>query len=605
MIGAPHPALPTDAQQWVDDHDAGSWVNTAEIAKYRNLIVGAPLIAKAMDYAAMDAALRTGTNGIWEAIDAAITNGSVADISNPADYANQSAGTILTSAEAMITHSAKIAHALMLEIEGTVPWSITGYSETNLRYLLDGDELYYVWDPTGATTQFAKCVDHSPSRMYGVAAANYGPANSHAHALVNLTENVCQDYTHSTVGDPTYAATIDDSETDNIARGGCHHMSPILANLMRSINIPARELLGYWAADSGGHSNAAFPTAGVGGVGAVLDHGDNVYGYGLDMPGLTRFTDYDWYVANVLPLTPHPPVNQALGDLTVGAFYDNVFEYPGTNTKADFASPTKGWQAIETAMWSVTTSGERFTRYNDMVTLTGVDGLPDKPNATNTGTSGALTPTSGRTISAPNTTITDETITGTMTIAATNARFFNCRLDGGAAEALIVNAGQTLCQLYDCEVTGTGTTPLIVGSPLRVNSCYVHTTAGSGINANNAPGSVLIESCYFDTEDRALWINADAQDVRAHYNTLNTSDTTDDVVVVVTAGTASIHRNWIDGGKDSILNLPSSGTSVTGNKFGRAAASGLLTETGALDEWAFNVYEDDSSTANKTDTAPL
>jgi len=240
-----------------------------------------------------------------------------------------------------------------------------------------------------------------------------------------------------------------------------------------------------------------------------------------------------------------------------------------------------------------------------MVTLTGVDGLPDKPNATNTGTSGALTPTSGRTISAPNTTITDETITGTMTIAATNARFFNCRLDGGAAEALIVNAGQTLCQLYDCEVTGTGTTPLIVGSPLRVNSCYVHTTAGSGINANNAPGSVLIESCYFDTEDRALWINADAQDVRAHYNTLNTSDTTDDVVVVVTAGTASIHRNWIDGGKDSILNLPSSGTSVTGNKFGRAAASGLLTETGALDEWAFNVYEDDSSTANKTDTAPL
>lgn len=81
--------------------------------------------------------------------------------------------------------------------------------------------------------------------------------------------------------------------------------------------------------------------------------------------------------------------------------------------------------------------------------------------------------------------------------------------------------------------------------------------------------------------------------------------------VIRTLGTSAekvtLYGNWISGGSWAVVTDNVNGIlDITNNRFGRDSTSGLYLDVNAdTMTWTGNVYDDDGSTANQTDTAPL
>lgn len=601
MLGAPRPTLPTDAAQWVTDHDAHTFTTSGNGDEYRDLAYSAPLLMKAMDYAAYASGDR---EDIWDAIDAAVENSGVADFTEPVDTGVNS-NCVFTRAEAINSYAAKIAHALYHEVIGTFPWSITGLSEANLRLLLDATFLYSEgWDLDGATpAEVLYVVDDSPARAYTVSSANYTPAASHEQALANIIVNVGETYHHGGGGDPTESVTIEDSVLDGISRGtGCWFASRLMVALMGSLNIPGQVRDAYY--NAAGHGTSTYPTAN-----RAFGHGDDLYsGTHVGSVGATRCPTYDDWATDVLPHGPAPDATMDYNSVKLSL--DASYVAPGTGILQRFQSQDRaqGWPGLDDAIEDYATLAVRNERYAFLKSMTGDDGFGPRPNASNTGIyPRAPNPQSGGTITAS---IFNEDITETVTVNANNLTISGCTIDGGTSPAVIINAGITGTRLLNSEFSTTGTGYVIQGpAPTQCLACHVHSATGKGFDIDDATLPCHVGYNFFDVAGNA--INLDGSDVdqlvRVRYNTINSSSTTEDLITnqTGTLGRMAVYGNWLDGGDYCLYNNWVGGMDAYNNQFGRSANSGLLDEAQVITEWSGNVYEDDGTTANKTDTAPL
>jgi len=289
----------------------------------------------------------------------------------------------LTRAEAIASYSAKVAHALVLEINNSVPWSLTGYSETLLRELLDPDELYSRWSLTTTPgTYTGLIIDHSPSRAYALSSP--GALESIPTTINYFIETLATQFGHSSGEDPTFSIPMDDTMVESnekvgastlyISRTGCHFMVPFFNALARSVNIPAKEELSYYSVQAG-HRTATCEVADV-----VLAHGDDPYNALLTAhPGIEKMDSYTYWAANILTLnvsTQRAELEQETGRLSglKGASWLSQF------IKDRFSNGSYGWdEVLHPTFYNFSrylTTDELDTMYDDLVTVAGGTGLP-------------------------------------------------------------------------------------------------------------------------------------------------------------------------------------------------------------------------------------
>ena len=619
MFASPRPSLSTDAQDWVDEFDAYTFTTPASAAPYRSVVVAQPSIADAMDFAAMDQDLK---DGIMDAIEATVETGYVADTGEPSNYSYDyptypsayPSSLNLTRPEAIATHSAKVAHALWLEVNGTLPWRLSDYSEAELRLLLDPEAslLYHLWDLNGGTpAQFPTFCDHSPKLIYDKAASYVGSAKNRTEALASLIE-WGELFSHSPYPNGYCSAHIGDVDRvgDRLARGGCPYASRLMAAAARSVNIPAQVYEGKY--NGGFHTNVAFPRMSSS-DGLVLSHGDDLYTADVvGMPSTVRCCPYSDWLANVYPLS-----QPELDVQSVRRKVLRTTQWINSNIKSAFTTPSNGWYYISGGIGNYgnhfppyLTLSEQAGFYDSLVALTGVDGMPEKPDATNTGTSGSLTGTSGRTISTPGTLVEDEDITGTLTINAANVTISNCRISG--TNGVVVNSGIQNATIVDCEITGC-TLAGVTGMPAIIRRCYFHGNTGNDIaltGTGYSGATTAVDYCCIDTGSNgyAVRITSPSENVQVRWSTIvSTASVPAIFSESLPAGEVWIWQNWISGGTYAILQTVASGTLVINtNRFGRTSTSGIFQNSaGGPPLWYINTYEDDGSAADSTDTAPL
>jgi hypothetical protein len=397
MFGSPRAALTADQQAAVDSYDAyasspGFTTPDADMVKYRGLFIASPNISAAMDYASLHADLTTGTTGMWSKLDAAEIAGFVADLSDLANYPApmefpSTAPTVgFVRAELVASHSAKLAHALFVELNGSFGWSLSGYSEEHLRYLFDTDNLYTNYDLLGDPTAAAhlRFCDHSPKRIYDETITRCGGTSvqSAQLAMNNVDESFIGTFRHSTSGweDPTNIVDIDDiqilndfapgeSDQEMFMRQGCQSACYLGAGMARSINIPAVVLNNYFAT-AVEHKTLALPT-----IDRVYGHGDDYYSkYHTYHWGVHKCDTWADWQANILIFDPDDEGDRPdLEHETVLRWEQKAASHINDFLQDIFVDPGEGWSNIA-ASFDEMTQGERDVLYYDLVDLTHSDG---------------------------------------------------------------------------------------------------------------------------------------------------------------------------------------------------------------------------------------
>jgi hypothetical protein len=222
------------------------------------------------------------------------------NVDDPAKIADdtQFAETYLTPATARELFLSNVAHALLVEIGGLVPWSITGYDDTSLKILLSSETNLRASHqmPSYLASEFLTSVSaydepsyNAPPRQtyaYIVQHGMLGPSRIDTigallqWARVNLVHfNNASSVTFG-VGDAIWhyrgnppitrilsgtASSMDGGEFEHWT-AGCHGTIGFLRGMLRAVNIPVQELEHCF------HAQAYFPTED-----RYLDHGDDPY----------------------------------------------------------------------------------------------------------------------------------------------------------------------------------------------------------------------------------------------------------------------------------------------------------------------------------------
>lgn len=366
MISAPKAALTGNALDAYNDHAAdGPFTN--DLTKYRDMFLGQPALADAMDYSSLHSIVR---HAIWDAFDLTETLGFAPTGPLPADYPADPFATEepwdtvidVPFSEGSDIYARKVANVFKLDIDNLVPWKLRDYSETELRYLLDGNELFYTWDTT-ANCSFNRCVDHNPKVNYDLVAPLIAGQTSQVGAIDQLMTQELYKYRHSVPGDSEHAVTMEDSRVDYVGRYGCHHNGRMMAALLRSVNIPAQDIDDRWA--GGGHQNTGMPTAN-----RVLPHGDHMM---YDNPGAawgdTRLDTYDYWVANVFGA----PQGITLEYDTVRLNWLRSANWISDANYLKWWNPFSGWKDIRNYGPLYLTQAEMDTWYDNMKFTKGSD----------------------------------------------------------------------------------------------------------------------------------------------------------------------------------------------------------------------------------------
>jgi hypothetical protein len=286
------------------------------LVAYRNVVNSKPEIAIAMDYNALTQNLR---EAIWDKMAEAHDGGAetgVDDLPNPADMCGESGHPTcdidsnawdeynieIPFSEATPILAAKFAHALWVEVNGIVPWSLADMSQADLNLLFDPDALCLdyatnsEWNPGTGVCYFSTFVDHSPKRVYDVAIASVGTPTTQAAALYALVSDPGNDLVHWSGDDARSATTIDQTlrPEDMTSRRGCHTASRIMVALARSLNIPSQILYGWLIGEQ--HSSAYFSDD----ANLFLAHGDDIYQAGRLWPLQNAFAaSWAWASTNL------------------------------------------------------------------------------------------------------------------------------------------------------------------------------------------------------------------------------------------------------------------------------------------------------------------
>lgn len=299
-------------------------VNDTDLVEYKDVVDAE--VANAADYNALPLNVRIA---IWEKIAEAYDNGSetgVLDLPNPAGMCGEIGyptcdiyqgglqeyivTVYLTFAEATQMYAAKFAHALWVEVNGIVPWTLSSMTQADLELLFDPNELCtlsgYTEDWGTSVDEycvFVSFVDHSPKRVYDVAiAAVGGPpfTGTQRQAWGALSGNFGATTRHVNATDSQHAATMTELLVDRVSRSGCHSASRYMTALSRSLNIPAEHMTGWFYSV---HESAWAPTADV-----FLMHGDDIYTAG-ETRSLENSLDYWSWASSTLGY--YDPDNQS------------------------------------------------------------------------------------------------------------------------------------------------------------------------------------------------------------------------------------------------------------------------------------------------------
>ena len=270
---------------WEADYDDEVGTTPGIPIAYRNFGTNNPTFAAVLDYNNLPKALR---EQVWnKIIEAEITNGGTGldDFARPVDADGSSAVFYMTQAEAHESYGAKIAHALWLETNSLLPWSISGLDQEGFEGLFKPEQLYYVttwtnstWDPTADPAVLAAhIIDNSPRSTYDFTVTNalggLPYTGTQRDAVETILSKLGGKYVHVRPGDPTFAVTVAESWVDKISRDGCHSAGHLMESWARSINIPVNNLHGYLDGTGfPGHSGDSFPT-----VDGYIYHGDLMY----------------------------------------------------------------------------------------------------------------------------------------------------------------------------------------------------------------------------------------------------------------------------------------------------------------------------------------
>ena len=181
--------------------------------------------------------------------------------------------------------AAKYAHAIWLDRNKKVSWSLSKYSSSELDGLFEPKVLFR------NGTHFMSVVDHSPTQAWTYLSTRKllrGDPKSSMLAVIDdlRTTDTKTEFVHGirtgTNPDPVNTAyTLDEAlrtrvtkaggTTVRVSRRGCHSMSRIFLALLRAMNIPGQEVhAGRWFGN--GHSTPHLPVFSL-----VMPHGDDFY----------------------------------------------------------------------------------------------------------------------------------------------------------------------------------------------------------------------------------------------------------------------------------------------------------------------------------------
>lgn len=640
MFAPPRPALTGNPLQAVTDHDAYEislpFVN--DLSAYRALFEAYPNIANAMDYATLPADYQ---EALWAEIDAAETLG-YAHADPPDGYSDTPPYTWdkeVPRAEAIVFYGVKVAHALKHEIARTFPWRLTSYSEEELRSLLDPEELFEFWSYVGSTynAKWSFSVDHSPYDCYGFVGPVVASASSAVGAISNILLSIGEQYRHSGGGDTVESGTSpkDSWNGQRIAWNGCSYASSFSRAWMRSVNIPAQGLVGWWGGTT--HHTTTYPGTGTDGVGSVLVHADDLYNSNFNQWSFDRLMSMDYWNTNVFIYDPYPSTENTTERQyhTTAPSYKKQMLRPSDTALTNFASSSYGFPVtLETYRFLFDIYDEQALvdqHYDDLVSITGEAGLGTegglygKRNEDNTGPTLPVTETTSGDIhlSTPGEQWSYNNHSGgTIYIEADNVEVSHCIIDGGGLyKGIIVDDDLTGVQIQRCEIFDCATVA-IEGAPLLIERCHIHDneqsalwvtgTTGSGAGGLWGTGHTYVNKNYI----------VDNGTVSPGYGSVTAGATTPIILRLNTikmgatdtaavASSASVSKllvdwNWLDGGVYTVKSIDTTeGLHITNNLFGRNAGTGLCLETNTIGTWARNRYEDDLSPALITDTAPL
>ncbi len=240
---------------------------------------------------------------------------------------------------------------------------------------------------------------------------------------------------------------------------------------------------------------------------------------------------------------------------------------------------------------------------------------PDRPWEHNTGPSdpGALTPSSGLSITTDGAVLENLDISGMVRIDADNVTLRNFKIHDSDGYCIRVKEGHSGILVEDGEVYDCATG--IMGAGFTARRLYIHDMETDGLKTVLAGGPTLVEYCFLEKLGKRDGAHADGNQITTRganitfrYNNiwLPKSGTPNDPgppyksnATFMNSGSISnvlIDQNWLNGGNYTIYCEP--GISATNNLFGRDngrwydGKEHLRIRKGTCDAWSGNRWED-------------
>lgn len=204
--------------------------------------------------------------------------------------------TVHSARDAEDIYAATVAHSLLLELAGTVPWSLDDLSDHELALLFDGRHLYTDHHTIHGVTGYYvgnryRPPPAPPDFIWAFMAEEGLIGATRYETIVNTLHwaryhlyhyswpsdrtgyEIDVDHWDYRGGAPVARVLTQSTRKRDGFRGhptaGCHGTNHLLAHVLRAANIPVEYI--RWA----GHATPSFPSEGL-----YLDHGDNPYGKG-------------------------------------------------------------------------------------------------------------------------------------------------------------------------------------------------------------------------------------------------------------------------------------------------------------------------------------
>ncbi len=307
-----------------------------DLAPYQQIVDSIPNLKNTINFCTYSESVLQET--MWEKVREAELTGLPPTASLPTAYEkiipadlydkNPITKIYVTQEEAHEIYAAHLAHSLWLEKNQIVPWSLQEYSQEQLKEIVRPQAFFYSWSDQQEIYASSLLLNHSPRESFSIAAQ----AESFSDQKTAIIEIVKQlrSYKHGTLHiDPREITTLKEMSEEKISRHGCHTTSLFLVQAAKSLNIPGRYIIGYYA--EGGHRSAIFEF-----TDQVLAHGDDPYNRLVsDTPSAELMDSFTYWEDEVLSQEKGDP--QGAHNSMVHN-YENGMKYPSRTLLKNYCS---------------------------------------------------------------------------------------------------------------------------------------------------------------------------------------------------------------------------------------------------------------------------